>query len=53
MIVAKPNTHRRVTDATQLSSWAASAVWTHRSAVVTKFTIIYLLCCWADKTRQD
>ena len=26
-------------DATQLSSWEASAVWTHPSAVVTQFTI--------------
>ena len=32
------NTHYR-TDATQLLSWIASAVWTHPSEVVTQFTI--------------
>jgi len=35
----KPSTHTTDADETQLSSWVASAVWTHPSAAVTQFTM--------------
>ena len=33
-------------DATQLSSWVASAVWTHQSSVVTQFPIFCRIVNW-------
>jgi len=42
--------HTADADATQLSSWLASAVWTHPSAVVTQFTNS---CAVRDKWRHN
>ena len=41
--------HTSDADATQLSSWVASAVWTHPSVVVTQFTI----SCVGEKRRHN
>jgi len=47
-------TRRRRRHATQLSSWVASAVWTHPSAVVTQFTIFCPIELeFGDKWRRN
>ena len=48
MSTLKPNIHRRRRrDSTVDSSWVASAVWTHPSAVVSQFTIFCAVFYWS------